>query len=57
MNSIYSLLKELYDTQRKLDERNFAKSHSFEEWVENRNRIALSPSATDFDCVAQQTVY
>ena len=35
----YSLLKELYETERKLSGRNFAKEHSFEEWVEQRFRL------------------
>lgn len=35
----YSLLRELYDCQLKLDERNFAKGHSFEEWIDHRRRL------------------
>lgn len=31
-----SVLRELYDTQRQLPERNFAKDHTFEEWLANR---------------------
>lgn len=37
---IYSLLKEIYEAERQLPERNFAKDHSFEEWIEYRNRLA-----------------
>ena len=29
------LLRRLYDTERQLKERNFAKSHSFSEWRDN----------------------
>jgi hypothetical protein len=38
---LYSILKELYDTERKLDERNFAKDHGFEEWLAFRNESVL----------------
>lgn len=30
------LLRQLYETEKRLDERNFAKGHSFEEWVDFR---------------------
>jgi len=36
----YSLLRELYDCQLKLDERNFAKGHSFEEWAQHRKSVS-----------------
>lgn len=31
--TIRTLLRRLYDTERRLQERNFAKDHSFEEWL------------------------
>lgn len=34
MNDI-ALLRNLYEAQRKQAERNFAKDHSFEEWLEH----------------------
>lgn len=33
-----SLLRELYETQRELPNRNFARDHSFEEWLQHRRR-------------------
>lgn len=35
-----SLLRELYNTERRLENRNYAKGHSFEEWCDNRRRTA-----------------
>jgi hypothetical protein len=35
---LYSQLLELYEAQKRLPERNFAKDHSFEEWLEFRLR-------------------
>lgn len=37
---IYALLKELYETERQLPNRNYAKDHSFEEWLNYRKRLA-----------------
>lgn len=34
----YSLLHELYETQKQLPERNFAKGHSFDEWLGHRHQ-------------------
>jgi len=34
-----ALLKELYDTERRLSERNFAHGHSFEEWLRYRQGL------------------
>lgn len=31
------LLRRIYDTERQLLERNFAKGHSFEEWVDQQS--------------------
>ena len=35
---VRTLLRRLYDTERRLDERNFAKGHSFEEWLERESQ-------------------
>ena len=37
---LYALLRELYETQRALPNRNYAKGHSFAEWVEYRRDVA-----------------
>ena len=39
MDDYYALLRELYETERKLPERNFAKDHSFEERVTYRQIV------------------
>ncbi len=40
MSCDYSQLHELYEMLRKLPGRNYAKEHSFEEWVEYRHIVA-----------------
>lgn len=36
----YAVLKALYDIERELSGRNYAKEHSFQEWLEYHNRLA-----------------
>ena len=35
-DEVVSLLREIYQLQRQLPERNFAKDHCFEEWADHR---------------------
>jgi hypothetical protein len=37
--ALVALLKELYEAERKQQERNYAKGHSFEEWLDHRRTL------------------